>query len=245
MTHPCPKPTIGLRFRNGYADANALWEVTAIRGRYCDCVIVDDPDYFGVRKAFYADEVLRLVAAGEAARASFQRNADFYSSLPIGSVVHYHYSGSAFVRCLVVDRPCSDEPAIQRSLQPVALVGTWRPYDLPRRHPDGTIDEGHNARLIRTGQLIHPHSSNLYECPGSPSSRATTDPRPLEPLNLTLPALDAAAQARADLLATIARVRDTLCIDHPEDPASIRTNLLRAKAMIDAALTSTTVDPSA
>jgi len=103
--------------------------------------------------------------------------AAYEKLLKDNKVLHYHNGFGQFVRCEVVVAD-HDEGTIKkgdRCLKEVALVGSWRDYDL-------RADSFH-MRSIRDGRLMKPHIGNIYE--GSKHlQQGHSDPRSLEPLQV-------------------------------------------------------------
>jgi hypothetical protein len=188
------KVKVGMRFRSCYADSNPLWEVKRSRGqRAWECEIVNEPfningklidsDWAGTRKLFDSSEILRSVDYEKSLKQSLDESDEFYKN-NVGQIVHYHNGFGAYVRCEVVDEECK---GLRPSLKPIALVGKWQSYDLPRRRPDGIVDHGYYANMMLEKTLFHPHVSNIYEFPQY--SRQNTEPNPknLPPIDLSLP----------------------------------------------------------
>lgn len=153
-------------------------------------------------------------------------NEAFYESLCLGQVVHYHHGFNEFVRCEVV------EEGGKRALLPFALVGAWRPHDLPRRMPDGSVHLGYSAKEIRDRKTMRPHSSNVWECPKYFRRPDALDPKDMAPVDLSVPEMDAEEAERARLWRKVDALRKALEGNKADaDPAEI---LERARALLAA-----------
>lgn len=126
-------------------------------------------------------DVKALVAREDAWQGIFDEHERYISSLRIGDVVHYNDGFNRYVRCVRV------EGEKGKRLRPIALVGEWRDYDLPRRNVDGTITRSYMAERIANGEAYEPNYSNIYEASESLRLRATHDPRRLDPIDLSVP----------------------------------------------------------
>jgi hypothetical protein len=139
-----------------------------------------------------------------------QKNEDFYDSLEEGQTVHYDHGFGAWVRC-VAERGTDSRTGEERMvLKPVALVGEWREYDLPKRDRDGEIRWGYQVEKIRNGDIMHPHESCLWESErGAKRQRGVVDPTGLDPIDVSgPPPMGKEEQERARLWRLVARVRD-------------------------------------
>lgn len=213
---------IGTKFNAVYADGMCQWEVTGKAGRAVwKCVVTQESgDYVGVVKHFGTDEI-RLALAWMAAFDSAKNGDDsFYESLPLGKIVHYHNSFGEFVRCEVVmaSTEKSDGKAI-KCLKPIALVGNWKGFDLPRRNRDGSIELGYHAKKIVEGRCWRASASCVYESPRF-SDRAVSDPRKMEPISLEVPPMDAAAEQKARLEQIRQSVKEILD-NYESDPVTV------------------------
>lgn len=154
------------------------------------------------------------------------KNDEFYASLKVGQIVHYNGSFGAWQRCEVVRGKSPQTGREQNVLKPVALVGEWREYDLPKRMPDGSVKLGHAAEGVRDGKTMTPHESCIWESPRCANkdrmiADGWKDPATFEPISLEVPALSAEEEAKAALWRKVARLR-ALVNDHREqDPQAI------------------------
>lgn len=184
---------IGTQFRSAIADANALWEVTAYMGNdVWRAAVVNEPmeingefydsDYVGTVQVFEGDQIRRTLDFADIFTRKNRESDEFYESLQVGQIVHYHNGFGAFVRCEVVT------DGEKRLLKPIALVGEWRDYDLPKRLPNGEVSLPYHPRGIAEGETFQPHATNVYE--SSVYVRSTDkdlDPTTLEPIDLSVP----------------------------------------------------------
>lgn len=197
----------GTRFRSVYADGNCLFEVVASLGPDAyEAVVVDEPveingkwypgDYAGVTQSFRGEDIRQMRAYLEASEKHHRQNEDYYESLRVGQIVHYHNSFGKFVRCRVT---------ASKDLQPIALVGKWKKSDLPRRFSNGRISKGYYAEKIEAGETMCPDPSNIYE---NPTFRDThhhggIDPGKLYPISLELPGLSPEEEQRIGKVRTL------------------------------------------
>lgn len=82
---------------------------------------------------------------------------EYFASLPIGTIVHYDEGFGKFVRCVRV------EGAKGNRLKPIALVGNWSEYDLPRRSADGSVRYSSGGRLMEPGFTFEPNYGSIWE----------------------------------------------------------------------------------
>lgn len=208
---------VGTRFRSTYADGNCLFEVTERAGPDAwRAVVVDEPiefngqvypsDFAGVEQLFSTKQVEQALKWEQHLQRSREERDDFYDSLMPGDILHYHNGFGNYVRCEVVLADGNAEASEQGEwllLQPIALVGNWKPMDLPKRYIDGSVDLGYHAKKVteRSGAWA-PHTSCIYEAPNfvAPRTRqggiADTDPRNLDPIDLSLPEPSAEERVR-------------------------------------------------
>jgi len=165
-------------------------------------------------------------------RLSFEKmgdsNKDFYASLKVGQTVHYHNSFGAWVRCTVVrGESVHSEGVEQNVLKPVALVGDWRSFDLPRRNADGSVTLGYHAESVVEGKVMTPHESCVWES-GKMGSRHA-DPTGLAPISLEVPAMSKEEEENAALWRRVDRLR-AICNDRADDPRMILEAVRQAVA---------------
>jgi hypothetical protein len=205
----------GTEFRAAYADANALWRVIKSVGRGAWlCEIVNEPieidgkvydgDYTGTQKAFLTREIQGSIGMAKLFKGYEDEGDAFYASLFPGQIVHYDNGFNAYVRCEVTH---------DHELKPVALVGEWRDFDLPRRMADGSVYLGYYVEHIKEGKTFHPNASNIYEFRMQKNSGGWTnekhiDPRNLAPLSLEVPKLNPAEARKAKLIKGIYAIHE-------------------------------------
>lgn len=188
---------LGTRFRYTYADGNPTWEITEKRGRGTwIATVIDDLDYEGTTKAFSSEEINASLSLTKYWKKSGNDSNRFFSSLEPGSIVHCDSGFQNYVRCQVTNT---------HDLLPIALVGDWKPYDLPSRRADGSIHLGYHAENIKTGKTFKPHASNVYEYRDKPTDK---DPRQWVPVCLDLPAPTAEELATAVKYRKLVRIQE-------------------------------------
>jgi hypothetical protein len=179
---------IGTKFHATYADGNPEWVVVSKAGRGAwRCRVTDDADWGGVVKLFSTDEIRRSLAMASFFNESRNKSKGFYGEAKLGSVVHYHNSFGEYVRCEVVLGMTAHSGTNKvKCLKPLALVGDWKSWDLPRRERDGSIYYGHQASSIMEGSCFEPHASNIWESPEF-DRRGRPNPTKLPALDLSVP----------------------------------------------------------
>lgn len=164
------KIALGTRFLHPIADANPRWEVRkSLRGNCYQVVVVDDEDFGGQTMILHASVIQDHLRAEAFTREVMKASTDFYASLTLGEIVHYHNGFGEFVRSEVVVHEGANH------LKPLALVGPWKDYNL---HANS-----YHVRQIREGAIFHPHASNIFENPKASVPR-TVNPADLPVLTL-------------------------------------------------------------
>jgi hypothetical protein len=152
-------PLIGRTVRFSVADGYAVYVVWSVSPLVL--VHVATGDGYAISAAHLRGLTLRDIKALVANEDMWSNLTDdherFYASLPVGSIVHYHNSFGRFVRAVRVEGPAG------KRLRPIALVGNWPAYDLPRRLPNGDISREHYPDMIESGERFEPHYSNIWE----------------------------------------------------------------------------------
>lgn len=234
----------GMKFRSPYADSNPLWETKKSLGGSWLCVVVNEPveykgqmidsDWAGTEKAFLTADIHRAVAYMRMFEDSEQEDRCWYDSLPLGTVVHYNDGFRSFVRCEIVMGADRNEPNTKRKvLKPIALVGDWRPIDLPGRRLNGSIYLSIHAQNIADGKCFSPHYSNVYESPAYSKDKGN-DPTALKPVDLTVPPMSEEEAETARLWTVIDAVRTAMTIGSGDEkcdmgnPATPKMLLKRA-----------------
>lgn len=207
---PGGKSLVGALVRFPVADGAAIYVVAqdeplALRHvPYGDGYEAAEATIRGVNKA----TVKAQLRQDQYFRGAKNLNDSFYASLKPGQVVHYHHSAGAFVRCVVVTG-ADDAGKATHNLKPVALVGPWHEYDLPRRLPNGEVLEGLFARKVVIGEVMRPHETGIWESPRSPMKAAgVPDPAGLEPVSLYVPPMTEDQERRAGLWRKVDEIRE-------------------------------------
>ena len=218
-------------FRSTYADSNALWKVVRKEGRNYRCQIENERieidgkwyegDYAGEQKIFSPEEIRGSIGLSKMFDGLAKSHDNFYANLTPGQTIHYQNGFDNWVRCVVVI--ASDDG--EKKLKPVALVGEWRSHDLPSRYRDGSINEGYYPKMIRTGELMTPNASNLFEAGGKP--RNGIDPSTLSPISLAVPAMTDEEDAKAKLWQKVAKISEFVNDHKADDPQVILNRVTR------------------
>jgi len=198
---------VGVQFRAVYADGNCLWKVIKALGRGSWlCEIQNEPfefdgrmldsDYAGTQKAFLTREIQGSMNWESFMDETGNEMDQWYASLTPGQIVHYDNGFNEFVRCEVTD---------DRQLMPIALVGEWKEWDLPRRMIDGSINWGYYAQKVQEREPFQPNASNVYEFrlthnSGGWDNECKIDPRQLAPITFAVPEHTPEEAAKAKLI---------------------------------------------
>jgi hypothetical protein len=216
--------SVGTRFRASYADGVPLWEVLGSVGPDAwQAVVVDEmveidgrlvgADYVGAIRLFDTSEIRACLEGAREWQAFEVENARWWSQRKAGEVLHYHNGFGRYVRGEVVDLADGE-----RGLLPRALVGRWRDYELPRRREDGAVDLPYHVEGIDNEKAWQPNISMIFE---AMSWRPEPDPRGMEPIDLTLPALTPEEERRAELERLRREVLEAL--QEPDVDAALRS----------------------
>ena len=192
----------GTKFRATYADGNPEWVVMSKIGPSAwRCKVAGGYDFEGVVKLFTTEEIRRSLAWGKVFEDARSKTKGFYADVKVGDVVHYHNSFGAYIRCeVVMGVTTHSKGETVKCLKPVALVGNWKPYDLPRRNPDGSVYLGYHAKNIKEGACFEPSASNVWESPTfSRGPGNEDDPSKMPAIDLNVPGLTPAEEASAKL----------------------------------------------
>lgn len=198
---------IGTKFNYTYADGNPEWTVTENRGRgMWIATIKEDVDWQGTTKAFSSKEIQQSLAMKAMWENSASESDRFFAGLAPGSIVHQRNGHNQYVRCKVTPT---------RELLPIALVGDWRAYDLPKRQRDGTVYNGFHADKVINGTAFRPHASHLWEYNitkqpnGQPIGFANeSNPSNFMPVSLTVPDMTPAESVEAAKWRKIQQIQD-------------------------------------
>jgi hypothetical protein len=209
-------------FRDSYADANVRFVVRKDMGNGLYLCISDDVDYSGIERYFSAEQIRNKVDWVKRIERSFTARDDFWANQKVGAVLHYHNGHGNYVRGKVI------EVNGEKKLRPLAMVGLWKPMDLPQRRPNGEIYYPYNPNKIVNATdedaAWQPSESCVFESPTfcPPGTMFDPgDPRKLEPIDLTVPDMTPAEQSEALMEQTLDRVR-ALIEDRYRTSAPIR-----------------------
>lgn len=224
------KVEVGMTFRSIIADCNALWEVIQKEGpNSWLCEVQNekieirpgefiDAEHVGTVRPFLTRDILRNVKFAEGLKNLIYEQEGFYQSLKPGQIVHYdHGFGKEWVRCEVVDQQFQDRPG--KSIKPIALVGEWRKFDLPRRTNTGVVEYGHFGDMINKGEIFQPNVGSIYEGPTYVKRTPGIDPRKMEAIDLSVPAMTPEEIANAGWWISMGHVRKMVQID--DDPRKV------------------------
>lgn len=197
---------VGKLIRFQVADGYALYFVTKVLKsavHVCHVPLFDRYTFPGAYRIGNNLCIPRAVAAraagwDDAMEAAQNRSHDFFQHLQPGQIVHYSNGFNQFVRCQVT---------ADKQLLPIALVGDWREFDLPRRQADGSIYLGYHAQSIHDKRTMLPHASNVWECPDFDKARYK-DPTNLPAIDLTVPPMDTEEELKAAKVKLVERIHD-------------------------------------
>lgn len=197
--------TIGTKFRSTYADSNPEWRVTKKLGRgvWEAQITPESMDYSGVTAAFRTGDIEASLRWTNNVNSLMSEHDKWWDAQPIGTVVHYHNSFGQYVRGVVTTNSKGE-----KVMHPIALVGNWREYDLPRRMPDGSISYPYHAKKILTEDYedFQPNYSNMYESPGYSRKDNSPNPATMDPIDLTVPPMTPAEQEEANKIHLLNRL---------------------------------------
>ena len=195
-------------FSAAYADSISKWKVIRSLGaRVWLCEIVANSneeeytDWVGTQKSFLTEEILASISTEEMFCKSINENDAFFEKQTLGNILHYHNGFNQWVRCKVIERNGS------KVLLPIALVGDWKPHDLPVRRQDGSIFYGYHAESIINGKTFIPNISCIFEC-GCKSKKS--DPSQLQPISLTVPEMTPEQTRIANLWKRIGEIQNII-----------------------------------
>jgi len=225
----------GTKFPSVIADGNPEWEITKRRGRGVWEAKCLGEDYGGTVRVFTDAQVRQSVGMSNFFAKNASEHDTYYASLKLGAIVHYHNSFGEFVRCEVVMGTTVHDKKMHKCLKPVALVGAWKAYDLPRRGVDGTITYGYQADKIRKGECFEPNFGSIYETGSQGGRHFEVDPSKLPALDLSVPDITPEAEVQAKLWKAVKAAQAALASedDHKVGP---RERLEAALKMIQSAL---------
>lgn len=227
MASTKPRIEIGTTFRALHADTNAKWSVVKKRGRASwECVIVDCADYGGTKRVFGSEEIVKALGMGAIFTRLRDAHEDFWAARRIGEIVHYRNGFGQYVRGVIVEHGGT------KMMRPTALVGKWRPSDLPRYDARGQFVSGYHAERIASGDPMQPNASNIVEA-GPKANEAGIGNAPA--IDLTLPERTEAQEEALRLSTLHAAVLAALTIDHSVDAVKgLQDALDRARQVLKA-----------
>ena len=221
---------IGTQFRSSHADSNPMWTVIEKRGRgtWIAEINADELDYAGSQGAFTTEQIEASVQWSNAMKKSGNDSNSFFDHLKPGSVVHYNNGFAQYVRCQVT---------VNHQLLPIALVGKWEAYDLPKRQKDGTVYLGYHAEQIKSGKTFRPHASNVWEYNVTKTKNQQPmnfgkwqNPTEMVPMSLEVPPLTDPQQIEALKYKKLAAIRVVLKDDAEPDAIFDRLKILLQSA---------------
>ena len=208
---------VGMKFNHVYADGNVEWEVMQRDGaRTWICVSSpDDIDWPGIEKAFTSDDILRSVNSSIGWQNRFDECDAWYQAQAPGTLVHYNNGFGNYIRCEVIrlDKDHTMRTGTvykkgEHALRPIALVGAWRPYDLPRRMRDGSINYPYCAKRVLEGDdIMKPDFKCIFEANREGLEPKHGDPTVLEPIDLSVPGMTPDEQIMAEKWAAIDKIK--------------------------------------
>jgi len=216
---------VGKILRFSVADGNALYFVTKV-GKTSVSVrhiaLWDQYSFAGiVQKGGGKGSINRRIAEqsvswDDGMNAILDKSKAFYDGLKPGSIVHYNSCRNSYVRCQVMPN---------KQLVPIALVGNWQEYDLPRRYADGSICNGYHADSIVEHKEFQPHASNVYEYNITQSFSnqpigfdKEIDPRGLAAIDLSVPPMTAEESLQASKYQLLNKIRELVeSIKNPDE----------------------------
>lgn len=158
--HERPVPSeVGRVVRFQIADGYASYIVW--RTRPLQLVHLDEGDGYSITAAeargLRLTDVREKIRFDDFWRQGASEHDKFYESLPIGAIVHYDNAFGQFIRAERI------EGERGKRLRPLALVGNWPEYDLPRRNVDGSVTLGYQAEKIAEGRPFEPNYGSIWE----------------------------------------------------------------------------------
>ena len=177
----------GITFRHVIADSNSLWEVVRKAGKDVWLAVVTPEqttngertftdEWAGTEQVFTTAQIEQKLRAAAATTNARDRADAWWDERTDGEIVHYANRSDQFVRGRIVTIDGD------KQMMPVALVGAWQAFELPRRSEIGDVVPGYYATLIAKGEPWRPHPSCMFE-----STLSGMDPRTLPEIDLTLP----------------------------------------------------------
>jgi hypothetical protein len=183
--------TSGDVFSSAYDDRTPYWRVTGRAGpdvwfaEIVDERTVADGSVYegahtGVRRAFTTEEIEAALEREAIAAAARDAHARWWAARTEGDIVHHDLGAGEFIRGIVVI-----EGGVKR-MRATALVGDWSGLDLPQRDRDGSVYVPLHAEAVLRGTTMQPHLEAMHEAPVYSRAGEVSDPRLLEPIDLSL-----------------------------------------------------------
>lgn len=225
-------------FRSTVMDGNPMFRVTRSLGNgvYEATVEPNEPDCAGHTQVFRKSDIDAKLAMAAFWTDRDRDRQDFWSSVPLGAIIHYHNGFQEFVRGEVVMGEDRHTGELCKQLRPIALVGNWRKHDLPMRRPDGSIYYPYHAdKIINGGEdaPFQPSDTCIYESPtyareNDPNN--VGDPAKLEPIDLTVPPMTPEEEANAAVERDLQAISKALS-ERPRDDTGMAA-MDRVKAIV-------------
>lgn len=199
------KVGIGTKFHSVYCDGNCQWTVKEKKGKdVWLCKIEEDMDYAGTIRHFSTKEIQASLNQQFIFDELMNDHDAFYKSLTPGQIVHYNNGFQNFVRCEVVVKDG------QNVLKPIALVGAWREWDLPKRMADGSISYCYHADKISKGETFTPNAGCIYESNPDSSVHHGVNPTKMPAIDLSVPEMTDEQKQLAALWEMVHDVEDII-----------------------------------
>ena len=146
-------------FAHALATACPKWKVVRKRGGDTwECEVVTT-EYKGNVDVFDGEFIRSCVKCDRRRSEESDAQEEYYRSLQLGEIVHYHSGHGRFVRCRV-----ELDKRGRKVLIPIELVGKWLKRDTTVvQHRDGSWNTPTYVDSIERREFILSHFSNIYE----------------------------------------------------------------------------------
>lgn len=171
---------IGKKFHATVADASCEFEIVSRTGKICKAV---SKEPYEAERFFSVGQVTQALAMEEMFAGNARAQKGFWETVPVGKIIHYYNGFKQYVRGEVI------LDGGVKKLKPLALVGEWKEYDLPRVTPDGRVEIPYLARKIlqpNAESAWQPNVSCIYEAPEF-ARKGEPAPSSLHPVPLEVP----------------------------------------------------------
>lgn len=147
----------------------------------------------------------------------------------IGAIFHHdpECGGTRFVRCQVISMSGS------KYLRPVALVGKWLSFDLPRRELDDSVKYPLYAHMvINQDGICLPEESSIYESDMYLCRGTVTDPRYMPVVEIVVPEVMSAEEKRQVILTNaintcrVIATPSKMSMEDPLDPEDVLREII-------------------